>query len=43
MFHEFIFLLAVIATKKNNNEVLPAIKIENFFIENLEFKRVEDD
>ena len=42
MFHEFIFLLAVIATKKNNTDCISAIKIENFFVQNLEFKRIED-
>lgn len=42
-FHEFIFLLAVIASKKNTSDSIPALKIENFFIQNLEFHRVDDD
>lgn len=42
-FHEFIFLLAIIASKKNTSDSLPAAKIENFFVQNLEFMRVDDD
>lgn len=32
LFHEFIFLLATIATKKNTSDALVHNKIENFFI-----------
>lgn len=42
-FHEFIFLLAVIATRKNTTDVIPANKIENFFVQNLEFEKVDDE
>ena len=43
MFHEFIFLLAMIATKKNSTDSLAANKIENFFHEQLGFKKIDDD
>ena len=42
-FHEFIFLLATIATRKNTSSAKVHNKIENFFIEKLNFKQVEDD
>lgn len=41
-FHEFILLLAVIATRKNTSDVLPCNKIENFFVQSLEFTKVEE-
>lgn len=40
MFHEFIFLLATIATKKNTSSAKVHNKIENFFIEKLNFEQV---
>lgn len=43
LFHEFIFLLALIATKKNSTDSLAANKIENFFHEQLGFRKIEDD
>ena len=43
LFHEFIFLLAMIATQKNNTDSLSAINIENFFIEQLCFRKIEDE
>ena len=43
LFHEFIFLLAMIATKKNSTDSLAANKIENFFHEQLGFRKIEDE
>jgi len=43
LFHEFIFLLAMIALNQDTDSVEPSHKIENFFIIKLQFTKVPED
>jgi hypothetical protein len=42
LFHEFIFLLAMIALNQDTDSVEPSQKIENFFIIKLQFNKVPE-
>lgn len=42
-FHEFTFLLALIALNCSASSAVVAIQIENFFVEKLGFKKAEQD
>ena len=43
LFHEFVFMLGLIANNYMSTDALASTRIEDFFIEKLGFRRVDED